>query len=79
MQCHTEQLVQEVKVQEVHLREGRVEEGEGVSDQRLVGWVLFKQHNQEMAYGLGGGGGGQREEVIFIKCIAWRVKSKYNF
>ena len=70
MQCHTEQLVQEVKVQEVYLREGRVEEGEGVSDQRLVGWVLFKQHNQEMAYSLGG------DIEMSIKRTAWRVKSK---
>ena len=52
---HTQKLVQEVKVQEVHLREGGVQEGEGVDDQDSMRQGLLEECHEEVPNSLQGG------------------------
>lgn len=48
MQSHGHQLVQEVKVQELNLRKGGVQEGEGLEDQRPMLLLPLEKDSQEV-------------------------------
>lgn len=60
MNNHTQQLVQEVKVQEVQLWEGRVKERESLHNDDSMGWGFSEQGHKKMADGLQNRNGNSR-------------------
>ena len=64
VECHAHQLVDVVQVEEVHLREGGVEEGEGLDDEGAVRRLLAEEDYQEVTDGLKGGRGNIRGVAI---------------